>query len=675
MPLVVPILRLAYTFLNVFDTFKTLQQPPSSVRNNGKPSIRALSQRKRAMKGCMTVWLVWCCFTVYERTLDSVVCLFVPFYNELKSLVILFLLLTRARGSEPIYLHIIRPFIKPYASTIDTVIEVTSSFCDLIFLVVTMPYYFVVDTYRRWRYPPASPTPTPDPSQEGDVPRANSTTEHSRSERARDQSTAARQRAQRTTQIPRRLTEQEAAQISGGRAQEVRKSRKESRNVEPEAKPATGRRQPSAIPELVSRRSSTRETAPSLEPPPAYEIWYPPPSAYDAETNPMSGLPTPPAEKLASDAAVLEPEDDWRQYPAFPSAYPPTPLPAAAKVLSTNAAPLVPPSFSDIAEESADDSRLSMIAEDSTPRKPGAEGDFQQSLQPPREFLHPDSDGDSSDNGDSVQGVESVSLDSVVVGGEDESMDEDEDEDEEDEFNVTLATPFPVRTMRLPKEKASLASTSSESLVSRSTMLSTTDYGSNMSSRTNSQASTMQTSDDSSVAGRKRRLPIDEPADARRSGVKPRSRASRPVSVKLPTRSQMKERRVRRNSRGTYKCDTSYESSSESEQEQDHTDDSPSSDAKRRRLGAPSENRNMRPTTRRGDSERTIRAVPRAPQEVTLGTAVRAPARKPNPATVVGRDVPKTQRRVNGASGSSSETTSRRSIVPSVDGRAPEPWR
>ncbi|EMD40544.1 hypothetical protein CERSUDRAFT_40564, partial [Gelatoporia subvermispora B] len=139
MPLIVPVLRLAYTFLNVFETFKTLRPPLPSARNNGRPSVRALSQRKRAMKACMTIWLVWACFAMYERTLDSIISLFIPFYNEFKSLVILFFLLTRARGSEPIYLHILRPFIKPYASTIDTVLEVTSSFCDLIFLVVTMP--------------------------------------------------------------------------------------------------------------------------------------------------------------------------------------------------------------------------------------------------------------------------------------------------------------------------------------------------------------------------------------------------------------------------------------------------------------------------------------------------------------------------------------------------------
>lgn len=59
MPLVIPILRLAYMFLNVFETFKTLKTPPPSSRNGGQPSARAMTARKRAMKGCMTVWLVW----------------------------------------------------------------------------------------------------------------------------------------------------------------------------------------------------------------------------------------------------------------------------------------------------------------------------------------------------------------------------------------------------------------------------------------------------------------------------------------------------------------------------------------------------------------------------------------------------------------------------------------
>ena len=37
------------------------------------------------------------CFTVYERWVETFVWLFVPFYSELKSLFILFFLLTRAK--------------------------------------------------------------------------------------------------------------------------------------------------------------------------------------------------------------------------------------------------------------------------------------------------------------------------------------------------------------------------------------------------------------------------------------------------------------------------------------------------------------------------------------------------------------------------------------------------
>ena len=59
MGLVVLILRCYLVFQNVFITFKTLKSPPPSSRHNGQPSVRALTQRKRDMKGCMAIWIVW----------------------------------------------------------------------------------------------------------------------------------------------------------------------------------------------------------------------------------------------------------------------------------------------------------------------------------------------------------------------------------------------------------------------------------------------------------------------------------------------------------------------------------------------------------------------------------------------------------------------------------------
>ena len=37
--------------------------------------------------------------TIYERTLEGIICLFIPFYDEVKFLFLLFLILTRARVS------------------------------------------------------------------------------------------------------------------------------------------------------------------------------------------------------------------------------------------------------------------------------------------------------------------------------------------------------------------------------------------------------------------------------------------------------------------------------------------------------------------------------------------------------------------------------------------------
>jgi len=59
MQLVVPILRWFMLLLNVYETFKTLKSPPLSTRNGARPSIRAQTQRKRDMKGCLAVWIVW----------------------------------------------------------------------------------------------------------------------------------------------------------------------------------------------------------------------------------------------------------------------------------------------------------------------------------------------------------------------------------------------------------------------------------------------------------------------------------------------------------------------------------------------------------------------------------------------------------------------------------------
>ncbi|KAF8165759.1 hypothetical protein B0H34DRAFT_639373, partial [Crassisporium funariophilum] len=148
MPLFVPILRLLMLFLNVYDSYKTLKDPAPSSRNGGRPSVRAVSQRKRDMKGCLAVWMVWCSLAMYERLAESIVSLFIPFYDELKSLALLFLILTRARGAEPIYLHLIRPLIKPHTRTLDGMLDITLMIGDFIFALSMYPVRIVQHWYH-----------------------------------------------------------------------------------------------------------------------------------------------------------------------------------------------------------------------------------------------------------------------------------------------------------------------------------------------------------------------------------------------------------------------------------------------------------------------------------------------------------------------------------------------
>ncbi|KJA29593.1 hypothetical protein HYPSUDRAFT_104460, partial [Hypholoma sublateritium FD-334 SS-4] len=141
MPLFVPILRLLMLFLNVYDSYKTLKIPPPSSRNGGRPSVRALSQRKRDMKGVLAVWIVWVALSMYERMVEGIICLLIPFYNEFKSLALLFLILTRARGAEPIYLHLIRPLVKPYTGTLDGILDLMLMVGDFIFALSMYPVH------------------------------------------------------------------------------------------------------------------------------------------------------------------------------------------------------------------------------------------------------------------------------------------------------------------------------------------------------------------------------------------------------------------------------------------------------------------------------------------------------------------------------------------------------
>ncbi|KAH8831711.1 hypothetical protein DL96DRAFT_1459556, partial [Flagelloscypha sp. PMI_526] len=142
--LVNPLLGLLHVSLSIYDSYKTLKYPsPSSARRAEETgdafSKRALTQRKRKMKGILCVWAVWGVLHVYERTVESIVSLFVPFYESFKTLILLFILLTRTRGAEPVYLHVIRPLVKPYVPTLDLALDLYNMIGGILSATLRIP--------------------------------------------------------------------------------------------------------------------------------------------------------------------------------------------------------------------------------------------------------------------------------------------------------------------------------------------------------------------------------------------------------------------------------------------------------------------------------------------------------------------------------------------------------
>ncbi|CDO75195.1 hypothetical protein BN946_scf184794.g2 [Trametes cinnabarina] len=587
MPLVVPVLRLAYVFLNIFDTFKVLRLPPPSARNNGQPSARAMSQRKRAMKGTMTVWMVWACFTLYERWVETFVWLFVPFYSEIKALVIIFFLITRAKGSEPIFLHLIRPAIKPYTTPLDALFESLASAGDLLVLVASIPIQHAREYYRRW-------TSALDP------PDVDVQSWH------RDPAAGGRPTAHRAF----------ASEANGHPRPHV------SRDV------STG--------SMRQARSSDASCSST----PAYQIWHPPPAAYDAEPpyNPHSGLPTPPIDRRQlPNASPSGTVDEWRQYPPFPSAYPPTPLPASSRLPSAGPSIVAPqplrPSgaqFSGISEESD---------EDDEPHPETRQG-FRKSLQLPREPRNPGSDGGLSDEVQMTGVLNTQTPDRTIttpIKENDEvtiaaAMVEDEGDsymdDDVDNFNITLRTPcsrkhtLPDDEMLTPPPSTigyTISLDSQVSHVTRSTALSTTDNGSSLRTRTTSVSSVSLSSipDVPPLAGHKRRLPRYSEDNVKFS-VYVSPRKARVASKVASTRPSSRIATVTRQRGKTIVDDQDL-------QADDARSDPPLADSKRQKTA---NGRVARPRPQRSDSDRTVRGAPLR----TRASATRvAPAIRPAP--------------------------------------------
>ena len=161
--------------------------------------------------------------------------------------------------------------------------------------------------------------------------------------------------------------------------------------------------------------------------------------------------------------------DEWRSYPAFPSAYPPTPLPALASLPSPVA-------------RSRSERHYPPISEDST-----SVPDFHLSLEQQYELKHSGSVRHSSEQCGNFTGVHSrrdlmepaieSTDESSDAGGQSGFSEPSHVEDSDVDHDATLRSPYRFRQMN---GVAPSPSTSSVSLASRSTTLTTADDASSI---------------------------------------------------------------------------------------------------------------------------------------------------------------------------------------------------
>ena len=234
-----------------------------------------------------------------------------------------------------------------------------------------------------------------------------------------------------------------------------------------------------------------------------HQIWHPPRSSYidDGEdqvdlTLRPSNPSVPSKDFQTSQEAIIAHEqqqlDEWRQYPPFPSAYPPTPLVVTSRLAAASivgSSTIYPP----IEEERS-------------------QQDFRRSLLPPREPLNPSLAGDLSDQSFTF-GISPYhpTHQATTTDEADDSMSTDDYEDE-DEFNMTLRTPLqPLGSLRshpLPRRLVPLGSGSSAvSTPNRLSALTTIDDGSSLRTRTSSESLSASISIPVSVIGKKRSYP------------------------------------------------------------------------------------------------------------------------------------------------------------------------
>jgi len=465
--------------------------------------------------------------SLYERILESVISLFIPFYDEFKSLALLFLILTRARvgcnilshlsssnqltqGAEPIYLHLIRPLIKPYTRTLDATLDVLLMTGDFMFALSTYPIRLVLDWWNKRYALYYEPFETEQETQtETDSSNDVNTSEMPTSFLASSGVVNASPEPL-PVQIPSKSARTESRRPSADTitGSISRGKRPENPGIEPDFFPPRKgpTRRPFGSPSgkepnpVYRNGSSDASTDPSLaqnllKPLKSqtaspgvsrHQIWYPPTSSYsdDEHVAIQADVTIQQSSQRITLYCEEEEVEEWRKYPPLPSAYPPTPIATTSKLL-----PALPSLHPTIEEE--------------------PQQGFRKSLLPPREPLNPSPAGDLSDKHNTF-GISPLLSDDLEDA--DDSM-STSDYEEEEEFNITLRTPLqPMGSLRSqirPRRLAAVPSGSSAvSVPSRSSALTTIDNGSSLRTNTSSDSppSPINTNP-SSILGKKRSYP------------------------------------------------------------------------------------------------------------------------------------------------------------------------
>ncbi|KAF8309357.1 hypothetical protein DL93DRAFT_2042783, partial [Clavulina sp. PMI_390] len=134
--------HLIFLLSNVWTSYKTLKPPPLSKRREG-PSQKALATRKRELKSCLAVWIVWVTWSCAESIADRSVGMVIPFYSDIKAVFLIVLFFTRALVAEPLLLHVIRPTLKPYIRTIDSVLSLMDAIAHIVIYFALAPWRYV----------------------------------------------------------------------------------------------------------------------------------------------------------------------------------------------------------------------------------------------------------------------------------------------------------------------------------------------------------------------------------------------------------------------------------------------------------------------------------------------------------------------------------------------------